>query len=84
MEGFIRGKIAEAGRVVIPAELRRAYHMEEGQEVVFCRGDYGIELLTAEQVIRRSQELVRRHIPGDDLDLTDEVLRARKLDGSLA
>lgn len=83
MTDFIRGKVADTGRVVIPAELRRDYHIEDGQEIIFCRGDNGIELLTADQLIRRSQESVRRYIPGDDLDLTEELLQARKLDASL-
>lgn len=83
MNEFIRGKVADAGRVVIPAELRREYQIEDGQDVVFCRGANGIELLTPEQVIRKSQEAVRRYVSRDDLDLTAELLQARKLDGSL-
>lgn len=84
MTDFIRGKVADAGRVVIPAELRREFHIEDGQEVVFCRGANGIELLTVEQVVRKSQDAVRRYIDRDDLDLTDELLQARKQDKSLA
>lgn len=83
MADYFRGKVADTGRVVIPAELRRDYHIEDGQEVVFCRGNNGIELLTPDQLIRRSQALVRNYIPGDDVDLTDELLQARKLDASL-
>ncbi len=84
MVEFIRGKVTDAGRVVIPAELRREFHIEDGQEVVFCRGEHGIELLTVEQVVRKSQEAVRRYIDRDDIDLTDELLQARKQDQSLA
>lgn len=84
MTEFIRGKVTDAGRVVIPAELRRAFHIEDGQEVIFCRDEQGIRLLTAAQAIERSQEAVRRYVGSDHLDLTDELLKARKTDGSLA
>jgi AbrB family looped-hinge helix DNA binding protein len=84
MGDFIRGKVADSGRVVIPAEMRREFHIEDGQEVVFCRGENGIELLTAEQLVQKSQEAVRRYIKGNDLDLTEELLQARKRDKSLA
>jgi len=84
MTEFIRGKVADAGRVVIPAELRREFHIEDGQEVIFCRGENGIELLTVQQLVQKSQEAVRRYIDRDDIDLTEELLRARKQDKSLA
>lgn len=83
MQEFIRSRITDAGRVVIPAELRRAYGIKDGQEVVFCRGETGIELLTVPQALKKAQDEIRRYIPGDDIDLTEELLTARKSDGSL-
>jgi AbrB family transcriptional regulator (stage V sporulation protein T) len=83
MKEFIRSRITDAGRVVIPAELRREYGLDDGQEVVFCRGETGLELLTVPQALKRAQDAIRKYIPGDDVDLTDEVLAARKRDGSL-
>ena len=83
MQEFLRSRITESGRVVIPAELRREYQLEDGQEVVFLRGEDGLELLTVPQAIQRAQDAIRRFIPGDEVDLTQELLDARKLDGSL-
>ena len=83
MTDFVRGRIADSGRVIIPAELRKEFHLVDGQEVVFCRGEHGIELLTVLQAVKRAQEAVRKYIPGDDLDLTQEMLDARKRDASL-
>ncbi len=83
MTEFIRSRITDAGRVVIPAELRREYGLSDGQEVVFCRGGAGLELLTVPQALKRAQDEIRKYIPGDDIDLTDELLAARKSDGSL-
>jgi antitoxin PrlF len=79
----IRSRITDAGRVVIPAEFRREYGLEDGQEVVFCRGSFGLELLTVPQALKRAQEEVRKYIPGDDVDLTAELLAARLSDASL-
>lgn len=84
MSEFIRGKVADAGRVVIPAELRREYQIEDGNEVIFCRGENGIELLTVKQLVQKSQAAVRRYVAGDEVDLTEELLQGRKQDNSLA
>lgn len=46
MSESIRSRITESGRIVIPAELRREFRLEQGQEVVFRRGADGLELLT--------------------------------------
>ncbi len=80
---WIRTKMADAGRVLIPAELRRQYGLAEGAEVVLLGGTDGIEILTAAKALERVQERVRSYIPGDDVDLTQELLAARKSDDSL-
>lgn len=77
MSEFIRGRITDSGRVVIPAELRRELQIEDGQEIVFCRGKDAIELLTVPQAIRRSQDMLLVLIPDQNLDLTQELLDAR-------
>lgn len=84
MTEIYRSKIADAGRVVIPAELRRAMGLDEGQEVVFVKGEQGVELLTSEQALQRVQATVREYIPDDSLDLTNELLEARTTDGSFS
>jgi AbrB family transcriptional regulator (stage V sporulation protein T) len=83
MNGMIKSRIADAGRVVIPAEVRRQYGLSEGDEVVICPGADGIEILSPAAALRRAQERVRSFIPGDDVDLTDELLAARVQDASL-
>jgi AbrB family looped-hinge helix DNA binding protein len=83
MKEVVRARIADAGRVVIPAELRRQYGLSEGDEVVICAGADGIEILSPAAALKRAQDRVRAFIPGDDLDLTDELLAARSRDESL-
>lgn len=51
MDRVMRGKVS-AGRVVLPAELRKEFRIEDGTDVVFCRTEYGIEVRTLDEVIR--------------------------------
>ncbi len=83
MRECFRAKIAHAGRVVIPAELRREYGFSEGEEVVLWPCADGIEILSPATALKRAQDRVRSYIPGDDIDLTDELLTARTSDESL-
>jgi AbrB family looped-hinge helix DNA binding protein len=79
--GTIRGKVSAAGRVVLPAELRKDYGIEEGQEVIFRRSEHGIQIMSLDHAIRQAQELVRRYIP-EDVSLTDELHKARREDNT--
>ena len=83
MTETFRGRVADAGRVVIPAELRHEFAIGEGDEVMFVRGSGSIEILTVPQALQRVQERVRHYIPGDDVDLTEEILQERKRDAAL-
>ena len=56
MSGFIRGKVSGAGRVVLPAELRKELGIADGDEVIFSRTDYCIRITTLDQAIRQAQE----------------------------
>jgi AbrB family looped-hinge helix DNA binding protein len=78
MEDFIRGKVS-AGRVVLPAELRKAFGIEDGAEVIFSRTEHGIEIKTLEEVVKQAQELCAHYIkPG--VSLVDELRKARDQD----
>ena len=83
MKEIVRVKIADAGRLVIPAELRREYGFSKGEEVLLCPVADGIEIMTPAAALKRAQERVRSYIPGDEIDLTDELLMARASDDSL-
>jgi bifunctional DNA-binding transcriptional regulator/antitoxin component of YhaV-PrlF toxin-antitoxin module len=83
MTEFLRSKVAESGRVIIPAALRREFDLNDGTDLVFCRGQFGIEMLTVAQAVNKAQEAVRKYVPGDNVDLTAELLASRQNDGSL-
>lgn len=83
MKDIVRVKIADAGRLVIPADLRREYGFAEGEEVLLCPVADGIEIMTPAAALKRAQDRVRSYIPGDEIDLTDELLASRTGDDSL-
>jgi AbrB family transcriptional regulator (stage V sporulation protein T) len=76
METVRRGKVS-AGRVVLPAELRKEFGIEDGAEVIFSRTEHGIEIKTLEEVVKQAQEVYTRYLkPG--ISLADELLRERR------
>ncbi len=80
MEQVIRGKVS-AGRVVLPAEWRKAYGIEDGADVVFSRTEHGIEVRTLGEAVKQAQELCAKYIaPG--VSLVDELRKERDRDES--
>lgn len=73
----ISTKIAEGGRLVIPAEHRRALGLEVGDEVIVRIENGELRILTRGEAIKRAQEKVRRHINGSR-SLVDELSAERR------
>jgi AbrB family looped-hinge helix DNA binding protein len=82
MSDFIRGKVSRAGRVVLPAELRKEFGIVDGADVVFSRTEHGIHIATLEQAIRQAQERVRRYVP-EGVSLVDGLRETRRQDAAL-
>ncbi len=79
-EEYMRGtntKIAEGGRVVIPAEHRRQLGLEIGDEVIVRVEGGELRILTRAEAIKRAQEKVRRHVKGSR-SLVDELSAERR------
>ena len=55
--------VQENGRMVLPAELRRALGVGKGERVVIPTTEDGVELTTAQRARRRAQERFRRLVP---------------------
>jgi AbrB family looped-hinge helix DNA binding protein len=82
MEDFIRGKVS-AGRVVLPAELRKAFGIDDGAEVILSRTEHGIGIKTLDEVVKQAQELCARYIkPG--VSLVEELRKTRDQDETFA
>ncbi len=73
----IRAKLAEGGRIVIPAEYRQAMGLQVGDEVILQLDGEELRIFTISQAIKRAQELVRRFIP-QNRSLADELIAERK------
>ena len=70
-------KIGRSGRIVIPAEYRRALGLESGDTVVMVFEDGEIRLSTPKRVVQRAQALVREYVPAGR-KLSEELLRERR------
>jgi AbrB family looped-hinge helix DNA binding protein len=80
MGELIRSKVADAGRVVIPAELRKEFGIEEGEEVFFSKDEHGIRITTMREAIRQAQEYFCSLAPG--VSLSEELLKDRREEAS--
>jgi len=74
-----KAKIAEGGRIVIPAEYRQALGLRVGDEVILRLEDGEVRIFTPRQAIKRAQELVRKYIPQGS-SLVDELIADRRLE----
>ena len=72
-----RTKVGPGGRVVIPAELRRALEIEIGDEVILYSEDGELRLYTHAMAIERAQQLVRKYVP-EGVNLADELIADRR------
>ncbi|MFL5586828.1 MAG: AbrB/MazE/SpoVT family DNA-binding domain-containing protein [Ktedonobacteraceae bacterium] len=75
----IRTKIAEGGRIVIPAEYRQALDLHVGDEVILRLEDGTLRIFTPSQAIKYAQELLRPYLP-QGRSLSDELIAERRLE----
>ncbi|MDO8671119.1 MAG: AbrB/MazE/SpoVT family DNA-binding domain-containing protein [Dehalococcoidia bacterium] len=76
-----RTKIAEGGRIVIPAEFRKALGLQVGDQVILELAAGELRILTLQQQIKRAQELLRRYIP-EGRSLSDELIAERRAEAA--
>ena len=73
----MKTKIRDGGRLVIPAEYRKALGLKPGDEVLLSLEDGEIRLVSTRQAVARSQTLVRRYIP-KGRSLSEELVKERR------
>jgi AbrB family looped-hinge helix DNA binding protein len=76
-----RVKVAEGGRIVIPAEYRKRLGVQVGDNVILQLDDGEIRLFTVREAIRRAQEMVRRYVP-EGVSLVDELIAERRAEAA--
>lgn len=70
-------RIGPGGRVVIPADFRRAMEIKEGDVVTAILEDGVLRLISLEVALRRAQALVRKYVP-EGVSLADELIEDRR------
>ena len=73
-----RGRIDQAGRVLIPAKLRQELKLALGDPVVLeIKGDE-LHLRHYRKAIREAQGIIAKNIPDRDRSLVDELIEERR------
>ncbi len=70
-------RLGPGGRIVIPAEYRRALGLKPGDDLILVLDDGELRLMTLRRAIERAQAIVRRYVPEGRL-LSDELLQERR------
>ena len=73
-------KVDRHGRVVIPAEQRRALGIKEGDAVVILLEEGELHILKQEEAIRRAQAMVMKYTKGRSL--VDELIAERRAEAA--
>ena len=74
-------RVAEGGRVVIPAEYRNALGLRVGDEVMIELEGGTMRILTIGEAIRRAQEIVLQYVP-QEVSLVDELMAQRRAEAA--
>ncbi len=74
-------KVDRHGRIVIPAEYRRALGLREGDPVTVQLDGGELRILTRAQAIRRAQEILAPYLAGKG-SLADELIAERRAEAA--
>ena len=77
----IKTHLGKNGRVVIPAQFRKALGILEGDTLMMTLDDGMIRILTPQKAIQRVQEMVRRYVP-EGVILADELIAERRAEAA--
>ena len=75
-------KVISGGKIVIPAELRRALGIETGDSLVIACEDGKLIIRTYDQVVKEVQSWVRASLPDDGRSLVDELIADRRAEAA--
>jgi antitoxin PrlF len=75
-------KLGRGGRLVIPAEYRKALGVETGDELILELEEGSLRVSTLKEGVRRAQALVRSYIPEGRL-LSEELIEERRRESRL-
>ena len=76
-----RVRIDGAGRIVVPADMRRALEIRDGEELTVSLEDDGIRLRTLDAGLARVRAIARRRRQGKG-SVVDEFLAERRAEAA--
>ncbi len=71
-------RISPGGRVVIPAEFRKALGVGIGDDMVIELKGEELRLRSRQAAIKRVQAMVRKYLPDESRSLADELIAERR------
>ncbi len=78
----VRTRIGKGGRLVVPAEYRKALGLTPGDEVILIMQEGKLRVLTVRKAIQEAQALVRQYIPEGRM-LSDEITEERRREAAV-
>jgi AbrB family looped-hinge helix DNA binding protein len=73
----VRTQISRNGRIVVPAQLRKALEIQAGDEILLRLENDTIRLIPLRQAVEMAQKTVRQYVP-EGVSLVDALLKARR------
>jgi AbrB family looped-hinge helix DNA binding protein len=70
-------KVNEDGRMLIPAEVRKALGLKAGETVLLTVEDDTLRVVTLKRGLRRAQALLRRYV-SEDTALAESLIAERR------
>lgn len=74
---YLQLEIKEGGRILLPAEVRAAMGVVEGDVLSAVVTDGELSLMSQDVAIRQIQAMVRKHVP-EGVSLVDELIAERR------
>ena len=70
-------KLGQGGRIVLPAQYRKALGVTTGDELILRLEDGELRIFTRRQAIKRAQGMLRQYIPEGRI-LSEELIAERR------
>jgi AbrB family looped-hinge helix DNA binding protein len=70
-------QISKSGRIIVPANLRKALEIQAGDEILLRLENDSIRLFPLRQAVAQAQKKVRRYVP-EGVSLVDTLIQQRR------
>ena len=76
----VRTKLGQGGRIVLPAQFRKAMGVKPGDELIMAMKDGEVRVFTRQAAIKRAQGMLKHIAPGRSL--ADELIQERRAEAA--